>query len=91
MQFSPCSSETPYINPPSIILYVSKPLDLSVSLYMQKTTTNLYQDFSTVWSAMQLLFIVATGEAWAEYASQVASGGKQPEFIVMTFFVVFVM
>lgn len=39
---------------------------------------------------MQLLFIVATGEAWAEYASMVIEGSDQPEYIIMTFFVVFV-
>lgn len=52
---------------------------------------NLYQDFSSVWPAMQLLFIVATGEAWAEYASKVAEGGDQSEVVVFAFFVTFVV
>lgn len=41
--------------------------------------------------AMQLLFIVATGEAWAEYASKVAEGGDHSEIVVFTFFVTFVV
>lgn len=40
---------------------------------------------------MQLLFVVATGEAWAEYASMVALSSNQPESLVMIFFVVFVV
>lgn len=52
---------------------------------------NVYQDFTSVWRAMQLLFIVATGEAWAEYASMVAVTSGQPEYLVMIFFVAFVM
>lgn len=58
---------------------------------LQKTTMDLYQDFSSVWRAMQLLFIVATGEAWAEYASKVAEGGDHSEIVVFAFFVTFVM
>lgn len=52
---------------------------------------NLYQDFSSVSRAMQLLFIVATGEAWAEYASKVAEGGDHSELVVFAFFVTFVV
>lgn len=58
---------------------------------LQKTTVDLYQDFSSVWCAMQLLFIVATGEAWAEYASKVVEGGDHSELVVFAFFVTFVM
>ncbi|CAN0102719.1 unnamed protein product [Ectocarpus sp. 12 AP-2014] len=58
---------------------------------MEKTTMNLYQDFSSVWHAMELLFIVATGEAWAEYASKVAEKADQPDAVVFGFFVTFVV
>ncbi|CAM9416805.1 unnamed protein product, partial [Scytosiphon promiscuus] len=58
---------------------------------IEKTTMNLYQDFSSVSRAMQLLFIVATGEAWAEYASKIAEGGDHSELVVFTFFVTFVV
>ncbi|CAM9140740.1 unnamed protein product, partial [Hapterophycus canaliculatus] len=58
---------------------------------IEKTTINLYQDFSSVSRAMQLLFIVATGEAWAEYASKVAEGGDHSELVVFAFFVTFVV
>ncbi|CAM9490330.1 unnamed protein product [Ectocarpus fasciculatus] len=58
---------------------------------IEKTTMNLYQDFSSVSHAMQLLFIVATGEAWAEYASKVAEKADQPEAVVFGFFVTFVV
>ncbi|CAM9379945.1 unnamed protein product, partial [Ectocarpus sp. 13 AM-2016] len=54
---------------------------------IEKTTINLYQDFSSVWHAMELLFIVATGEAWAEYASKVAEKADQPDVVVFGFFV----
>lgn len=58
---------------------------------MQKSTMDLYQDFSSVWRAMQLLFIVATGEAWADYASKVVAGSDLPDVFIKAFFVVFVM
>ncbi|CBJ31134.1 conserved unknown protein [Ectocarpus siliculosus] len=58
---------------------------------IEKTTMNLYQDFSSVSHAMELLFIVATGEAWAEYASKVAERADQPDAVVFGFFVTFVV
>ncbi|CAM9335645.1 unnamed protein product, partial [Sphacelaria rigidula] len=64
---------------------------LFASAEEQTGTANNYQDFSSVWRGMQLLFIVSTGEAWAEYASAVAVSSDQPESLVMLFFLVFVI
>lgn len=52
---------------------------------------DLYQDFSSAWRAMQLLFIVATGEAWADYASKIVAGSDLPDVFIKAFFVVFVV
>lgn len=50
---------------------------------------NMYAGFRTLPSAMQLLFIVATGEGWADYANAAAQQSSVPLFVVMLYFIIF--